>query len=397
MNAAEHSNVDVSVQNLSWQQVIFRVILIFLVWRCSLFLFDFLSLSLSSERTNNSNKDWQAYPGRYFFDGFFRWDGGWYTRIAERGYFFMDGKSSGVQSNVAFYPLYPYLARYLGYVVGGHHLAGWLISNISCMLGLAYVYRIGAKILDTHSAERACILLLLFPTSLFFSAYYTEGLYLFLSAASAYYFLEKRYVTCGLLGMFAMLCRSSGMTLFVAFGCVLVWRLIKHKEKFRWEMFSIGLIPFGLLIFMLILHSQVSDPFAFVKIQATWGRSQTLPFSTLYNAFLEIDWSFPRQEGHVIHLVDLFFTLSCLVTCLVMWRRDYPGILIWMVLLGVLVPVSTGTLMSMTRYILVLFPAFIVLSDLCQNRVWLERFLFYMFSFFLCMFSLRYMNWFWAG
>ena len=197
--------------------------------------------------------------------------------------------------------------------------------------------------------------------------------------------------------MFAMLCRSSGMTLFVAFGCVLVWRLIKHKEQFRWEMLSIGLIPFGLSIFMLILYLQVGDPFAFVKIQAAWGRSQTLPFLTLYNGFLQIDWSFPRQEGHVIHLVDLFFTLSCLITCFVMWRRNYPGILVWLVLLGVLVRLSTGTLMSMSRYILVLFPAFIVLSDLCQNRVWLERFLFYMFSFFLCMFSLRYMNWFWAG
>ncbi len=382
-----------NTDNISLKKAFLKILLIFLVWRGALFLFDFIGMSYTFERTNNSNKDYQAYPQkeRYFLDGWFRWDSGWYKRIAERGYYI-----EGHQSDVAFFPLFPYLSRYLGYIVGSHFLAGFLISNFSTLFAIFFMYLIALSMTDEERAKRAVILLLLFPASFFLSAYYTEGLFLLTITGSTYFFLRKNYFLSGIFGMAAMLTRSTGIILFIAFGLYLFYQLIRKREKFSFSMLFLLLIPSGLIVFMLMLKFQVGDPFAFSKFQAGWGRHFVFPLFTPFIELYRVNWSFPRDDVNIQKFMEAVTSLFFLVIALIMILKKYHPVLSMLVLFGVLMPLSTGKVMSMIRFATVLFPAFYYLSDLCEDRR-IERFIIFMFAFFLAIFNLRFLNWFWAG
>jgi Gpi18-like mannosyltransferase len=381
------------IVDISKKKAFFTVLLIFLIWRGSLFLFDFIAMSFTYERTNNSNKDYQAYPQkeRYFIDGWFRWDSGWYKRIAERGYYI-----EGQQSDVAFFPLFPYLSRYLGYIIGSHFLAGFLISNFSTLFAIFFMYLIALSLMDEARARRSIILLLIFPASFFLSAYYTEGLFLLTITGSTYFFFKKNYFLSGLFGMAAMLTRSTGLILFGAFFLYLFYEILKKRERFSPYMLFLLLIPSGLLLFMIMLKVQVGDPLAFSKFQAGWGRHFVFPLFTPFIELYKVNWSFPRDEVNMQKFVESITSIFFLLIAIMMIIKRYNPVLWMIVLFGVLMPLSTGKVMSMVRFTAVLFPAFYYVSDICEDRR-VERFIVFLFTFFLAIYNLRFMNWFWAG
>ncbi|MEY4551098.1 MAG: hypothetical protein RL685_7293 [Pseudomonadota bacterium] len=158
--------------------------------------------------------------------------------IVRRGYTYSpDGTSS-----VAFYPLLPYLTRYLAQLIGSVPVAALIITN-SATIG-------------------AIVLLLVFPTSLFLSAFYTESLFVCLAAGSMYFFCRERYLWCGLLGFAAMLTRSTGVALFAALTLDLLWSWYRARQPPSLWALALSLIPTGLGAFMLILYLQVDDPMA---------------------------------------------------------------------------------------------------------------------------------------
>lgn len=381
------------IVDISKKKAFFTVLLIFLIWRGSLFLFDFIAMSFTYERTNNSNKDYQAFPQkeRYFIDGWFRWDSGWYKRIAERGYYI-----EGQQSDVAFFPLFPYLSRYLGYIVGSHFLAGFLISNFSTLFAIFFMYLIALSMMDEGRARRSIILLLIFPASFFLSAYYTEGLFLLTITGSTYFFFKKNYFLSGIFGMAAMLTRSTGLILFGAFFLYLFYEFSKKREKFSPYMLFLLLIPSGLLLFMIMLKVQVGDPMAFSKFQAGWGRHFVFPLFTPFIELYKVNWSFPRDEVNMQKFVESITSIFFLLIAIMMIIKRYNPVLWMIVLFGVLMPLSTGKVMSMVRFATVLFPAFYYISDVCEDRR-VERFIIFLFTFFLVIYNLRFLNWFWAG
>lgn len=379
----------------SWSpltQDLLLVLSIFLVWRTGLLIFDFIGLNLSTERISNINKDWQAFPeqGKYLLDSFFRWDGGWYKRIIEKGYYI-----EGSQSNVTFFPLYPYLCRYIGYITGNFYSAGLIISNLSAYGGLFFIFRIAEGLLDREKATRALILILVFPSSFFLSVFYTEGLFLFVTSASIYFFLKHSYTYSGLFGLFATMTRASGILLFAVLGLVLFIRCVKQEQTFNRRMLGLLLIPVGLLIFMAMLQYQVDDALAFVRYQSGWGRKSMFPLYTLLRGVASIDYSFPRDSQNMIKLLDLSTALGFLAVSLAMIRR-YPMVLWSFTLASVLLPLLSGSLMSTTRFCGVIFPAFIYLADVSENR-YVDKFLIYGFSMLLALSHLRFMNWFWMG
>jgi hypothetical protein len=385
---AEHRRVPDGVQRLFWAAVV-----TFLIWRGSLYLFDFLGLSLTPVM-GRCRKQWEVF-GRehYFLNGFFRWDGGWYRAIALRGYSFNPTKPS----SVAFYPLYPYLCRYLGQLLGSPFVAGLVVSNLATLGAIFYLRRIGRLLFDDEVGKLAVIFCLVFPTSLFLAAFYTEGLFLCLSTAAFFYYLRGQYLCCGVLGFFAMLTRSTGLVLFLSLSLDLGWRLFRRTEKFRVSMLALALIPLGLAVFMLILHYQVGEPLAFAKTLVHWGRHDVWPWVTIANVLRKTDWGFPRDAGNVQALLDVGLALAFLAIGVVMALRKQRVALWSFILLGTLLPLSTDVIASTNRYVLSLFPAFFWLAQVCQGRPQLERHCIFGFSFFLCIYSLRFMQCGWAG
>src|SRR3989338_4434316 len=80
-------------------------LMIFLVNRLGLILLVYLSLVMIP--VGLPPGVWRAYPENLVLDGWFRWDSGWYARIAQHGY--NNAPNAYCQRDTAFFPLYPLL------------------------------------------------------------------------------------------------------------------------------------------------------------------------------------------------------------------------------------------------------------------------------------------------
>jgi hypothetical protein len=365
----------------------------FLFFRGLLFAFAFFATAATKERHPVPEKLWEAFaPSHFFLNGFFHWDAGWYRQVAERGYFITLGLP---QNDVAFFPLFPYLARWLGMALGSHLLAGVLLANLTFFMGLFYLARIARMYLDEDGAERTVLLVLLFPASWFFSAYYSEGLFLGVTTASFFYFLRGKYLPCALFGALACATRSTGIALLPAFAIGLAWEVRQKRVPFRWASFSLLLIPTGLLVFMWMLHSQVGDPLAFAKSQMGWGRQANFPLLALYQEFSRVRFDFPRSEINTDLFLSGVAAVAFLILPLFLIRRVHLSLVVYAEL-ALLLPLSTNRVMSMIRFAAVAFPSFLALAMLARTRP-RERLVFFGMTLFLGFYTLQFFNWHWAG
>lgn len=365
----------------------------FIVWRGALYAFDLIGLSLTPNM-GNCRKQWEVFGKDHeFWNGFFRWDGGWYSQIARNGYSYRPGKPS----SVAFYPLFPYLARYVGAPFGSPFVGGLIVANAAAVLAVFYLRRIGALLFSDSTGKLASIFLLVFPSSLFLTAFYTEGLFICLAAGAMYHYARGQLLTAGLLGFCATLTRSTGMVLFVAVVLDLGLRLLRREEVWRWRMLALLLMPAGLGAFMLLLAHEVGDPLSFTKGLQHWDRRPAWPWESLIDAFWNTDYSFDKDFGKTQRFIDALAAVSFLAIGVAMAVRRERIVLWSFIVLGVILPLTTYNLAGMNRYVLGLFPAFLFMAKVCEGRPSLERWLLFAFSFFLAIYSLRFMQCGWAG
>src|SRR5665213_2518691 len=174
-----------------------------------------------------------------------RWDAEHYLYIAKFGY-------SGTEA--AFFPLYPLLLRIAAALTGSQLSAGLIISNAASFLAMLYLYKLIEHEYNRHVAQRATFYVSIFPTAIFFSAVYSESLFLFLTVASFYYVRERRWVLAGAFGFLAALTRSEGVLL--AAPLFIEWVIAAKeggREFFRYwvddvvkPLIGMTLVPLGL-------------------------------------------------------------------------------------------------------------------------------------------------------
>jgi hypothetical protein len=340
------------------------------------------------------------FPKSKFWDGYIRHDSLHFNRIIYDGYRVeTDGRWKGMSTSAAFFPLYPYTVKFLaGLRAPGHRRIfasiwppGLIFSNVSLLLALFYILRIARLSLDEDAAQRSLVYLLAFPYSFFFSCFYSEGPFLLMTAASFYHFLKKQHFRSGVWGMLAAMTRSPGVVLLPAFLLGHLWqdrgRLCRSDLSMLW----LGLIPCGLVAVMGILYLQLGDPFAFSKAHSAWGRSYLPPYLTLWRALRSIVWRMPY--GNFPNTVRAMETVSSLVFlalpfCLL---RGFHKALPIYALLTILMPLSTGIVLSMLRCEAVAFPAFFALAKFGEDRR-ADRLIVYGFALFLAVFKLAFSN-----
>lgn len=329
------------------------VLMTFVVTRVSIVIIAELAATIISQR-----------PGQHFAASsspilavWGRWDAEHYIGIATSGY-------SGTEP--AFFPLYPLLIRLLGGAISNHLVAGLVVSNAASFFALLYLYRLIEHEYNRQVAHRAIFYVSIFPTAIFFSAVYTESLFLFLTVASFYYTRERRWLAAGAFGYFAALTRVEGVLLAVPFviewaGVLAAQRGGARRRPFDTvvkPLLGVALIPLGLATYMAYLWVLLGDPLYFSHVQAHWGRHLGMPWVSFWHSFSIIFGRFPPQTI-ANQLLELTFTLLMLGMLIAGWRRLRPSYVAYMGL-SILVPMSTSSLMSMPRFALVLFPMFVL-------------------------------------
>jgi Gpi18-like mannosyltransferase len=329
-------------------------------------------------------------------DSFFRFDSAWYNEIIQTGYSYNPEK----QSNVAFFPLYPILVKAIASLTSLNvPISGLLLSNLCLILALFFVYKISNIYLNKRGCEKVLILMLVFPTSFFYSCFYTESLYLLTTAACFYFFLNKKYFWSGFFGFFASLTRVTGVIIFLAFAIELLWKYLKKKELPRRESLFLLLIPCGLIAYMVFLAWKFNEPLAFIKVQDLWGRDERVfPLITLINYWKNINFIFPKDANNAVRLLNTFFSFSFLgILLFSLVKKPLNISLLIFAFLSFFLPLSTGTTESMMRYMMTIFPIFIILGYWSQKNRYFYGFLLFLFTYFLSILFLWYGNWGWIA
>lgn len=306
------------------------------------------------------------------------WDGAWYSEIAMYGYDYR------APTSTAFFPLFPMLLRVGTALGGGPALWGVLISLAATPFAMYFLYRVAEKLQSVKAAKIAVLTFAFFPTAFFLNAVYTEALFVAFTTGSFWAtYVRRDLLLAGLLGAFAAATRNFGVLLLIPLG----YEWLRNRREFGWRgLWEVGIVPTGLLGYMIFLWARFGDPLILFSSQGTfWFRKLTDPATALWMAwvgaekglshFLDPATLFldPRGGGVTLEAYNTI-SFAFLVVLLALVGSGFSALPLGLsvytflvTLLPVLTPNPVVPLMGLPRYALGAFPLFLILGYLFSH------------------------------
>ncbi|OKK14616.1 hypothetical protein AMK16_30610 [Streptomyces sp. CB00455] len=202
-----------------------------------------------------------------------RWDSLWYARIAAEGYGYEIALPNGdIHSNLAFFPLLPWLERLVAAATGLAYGSAGLV--VSAMAGLAAAWGIFA-VADLLHGRRAGVLAVAvwaaLPVGIVQSMAYSESLFTASAAWALYGALRGRWLTAGLLAAAAGLTRPVGAAVVAAVwvAAVQAWR---GGERSWRPVVGALLAPVGAGAYVLWVGARTGGGLlGYLDVQGGWG------------------------------------------------------------------------------------------------------------------------------
>lgn len=318
-----------------------------------------------------------------------RWDALHYQAIAERGY-------EAFPTALFTPPLYPFLMRLLSPFFGSTLLAGIFVAAIAYAIGLILFYQLARlELSQEQAARRALIYLMLFPTAFFFFAPYTESLFFLGSVGAILALRRKEWLRAGLWGSLATASRLPGALILIP----LSWTAFGERNDGQ-------ALHRGMSV-LLPLSVALSFPlFAWIGL----GESFWAPFQA-QNARFHGGFTWPglnllmtvsqilSGEYPIPNLADLAFTILFIAYAIPVWKhlpRVYGVYYLSFLALYLTRIAAIYPLLSMPRYVLSLFPAFLIMAQQGENPK-RHRAILYLFTALLLFFSAQFAIWGWVG
>lgn len=328
-----------------------------------------------------------------------RWDGVHHLNLAMRGYFDLSPGDS------VFYPLYAGLTRLASYLTGGEYiLAGLIISTLATIAVLTFLKLLGDRLFGEKGGTWAAVALAIYPLSVFLVAPFTESLFLALTLAAFYAAYEKRWWLAALLSLLASLTRGPGMAASLAFALMTWAQWLESGRKLpagTWLAMLAALVaPIAGGAAFLLWRARAGFPPITEVLAEYVGTRVVDPFTGLARAVVQ--WAQVRDLPTTLDVasVALFLVITVLMLVRPRWRR-WELVAYMAGSLVVLLSRSTegaASLKSISRYVLVLFPAFLVLGDwLAGTKRWLRFALISLSSAGLVTAAALYALWFFLG
>ena len=352
-----------------------KILFSFAVWRVALFLVAFLAIYFIPKWGGwFPNEDRVLIPTKLppWIWGFGNFDGIHYLKIMQDGY-------KAIFSQ-AFFPLYPLLGRVLTlvnvftprnfqldtniFVDPAYFYNAFILSNVLFIPALYYLYKLFRLDYSEKTAFSAIILLLVFPTSFYFGAIYTESLFLLLVVLSLYLSRKKNYLLAGIFAALASATRILGLSLFVVLFIEIISdikarHLIVKSGQFVKSIFGLLIAPLGTAAYMVYLKIATGDWLYFLTAQPSFGAERSAkPFillpQVIYRYFKIFTSSSVPSLQYFTAVNEFFLTLIPLTLLLVFFKKIRLSY--WLFAIICLVtPTLTGTLSSMPRYALMAF------------------------------------------
>ena len=294
-------------------------------------------------------------------DAAFQWDGNAYRRIFESGYHVSPGERQPV---TAFFPGIAWVAKAPDLVLG-HTAAMVLTANVIALLAFIAVWAAAREWRDEQLGRASVILLALWPASLFYWSFFSEAMFVATTAGAVWADRRNhRWLAALLLGL-AALTRSQGV---LVAGVLVVVRVVRRRRIDGTALLYSVAAVIGTAAVMYTQREQAGDALAFLHHQDDWGRSITFPWTALREGIGALKSGQPR----LAKWLDLLgVTAMGLAVVWALWprarntrRRGRPlPPESWLLTVAILiVPLCSGLLSSMNRYVASAWPGFVLLS-----------------------------------
>ena len=305
-----------------------------------------------------------------------RWDAPHYTDIAVFGYMAHDPGNlvapgyeqvfpGDLDLYIVFFPLYPWLVAAVNAVVGAPILSAFMVATVASLFVAPLLYRLVAVDLGDRIGRSSALFLLIFPTAYFLHIGYTESLFLALAFGSLWLARTGRWWGAGLVGGMAALARINGLVLIPAL-LVEAWLQWRRHGRLEAGWLAIGGVAIGFAAYLALNLVVYGDPFAFSAIQHEhWFKQLSPPWDGI-GGFVRWIRDDDLDTALMLGWAELAFTLIGLVATIAtaIWLR--PTWAAWMAGNWLLI-VSTGFVMSVPRYSLVLFGIVVWMALIAQR------------------------------
>ncbi|MGX1973440.1 hypothetical protein [Streptomyces kronopolitis] len=212
-----------------------------------------------------------------------RWDSLWYTRVAEDGYGYAVTMPSGdIHSNLAFFPLLPWLERGLSALLPVSAAdAGMAVAWLSSAAAAWALYATGERLHGPRAGIALAALWAALPVGIVQSMAYSESLFTALAAWSVYAVLTGRWVAAGVCASLAGLTRPVGVAVVAAVWLTAVatlWREHDGGIRLRAALRAHPGLPTGVLLaplgwcgYFLWVGARQGSFTGYLDVQGGWG------------------------------------------------------------------------------------------------------------------------------
>ena len=410
-----------------------------------------------------------------------RWDASWYLVIAHFGY--RPDLGAFTSSRAAFFPLYPLGLRTIAWFGVPPVLAGVLLSMLALALALYGIHRLttlelgrdhggpgaqsagpgpgGLERTGTQSggpgrqapgrrlrsagrvprigplagggdvARLAVMVTAFSPMAFYFSAIYSESLYLALSVGLFWCARHGRFAAVGVLGALAGATRSAGLVLALPALVLYLYgpredrapdfsggRRFAPRYRLRKDALWLGLVPVGLGLYMAYLGLSGGDAMLPFHAQEVWGRHFAGPYLGAWDgvkaafegarqllSFQHHHVYFPIAAGspfvtsghNLLLLAFLIGAVPAVVGVLRTLPFAYGAYVIAALALPLSYPVTPQPLMSLPRFLVVLFPLSMWLAVRLAARPRAQRPALALSALLMALFVAQFATWHWVA
>lgn len=327
----------------------------------------------------------QIYPQEINFLEVFcevwnKWDATRFISIIENGYnALMPGEVEIY--NLAFFPLYPWMVRLFTIIVPNTYLAALIVSTLCYSAAMTVMYALVAGEYGTKIAKLSVILISISPFSFFLGGIMTESIFLFTTIMAWYLIKRKKWFLAAIMGALSAMSRIVGILILIPYIMELIevnseefknHRYIQGIKRCLKQGFWIFIIPFGLIIYLLVNYYYTGDWFKFMEYQHT----KWLHEFCYFGKGLEIIWEKVLLENNTMNHKLVWFapqalTFSISAILIAMSCKKHRSVYTLYSIVYFVIVTSDTRYMSGCRFMLVLFPLYIMYADYLKDNKFL--------------------------
>nr|WP_202501497.1 hypothetical protein [Streptomyces sp. SID5785] len=291
------------------------------------------------------------------------WDSLWYLGIAAHGY----GARTlhfgpVVQSDLAFFPLYPALIRALHTVLpflsGG--ACGLLVAWTAALAAALGIHRIGTRLHGPVTAGVLVVLWGLLPHAVVLSLGYTEPLLSALAAWSLAAVLDRNWLWAGALAALAGLARPNGCAVAAAVVAAAAAEVVRRRGGVTHRLWTGALLaPAGWCAYVGWVGVRTGDPLGgYFAVQRRWGSS----FDLGAGAVRTVRGLLLHGDRFVVPTALLTVALAVLLYALLLLGRAPLPLLVYSGVLLLVTLGGAGFFASKPRFLVPAFPLLLPLA-----------------------------------